>query len=391
MAVKAYPHRNGTGYEARVRLADGRETSKRFPPNRDYGPNIGAKRAAERWEREQITAVHAGTWRDPRRGEVLLTDFGPEWIANRYSAGLLKARTADTYASLWKRHIEPGLGTYKLAAITAGNVRKWHAATVEKRSKITAAKAYRLLSTMLSTAVEDGLIFVNPCTIKGAGNETSAERPVATVEQVAKLAAAVAVHRRALVLVGAWLGLRVGECAGLQRRDVDLLHGTVRVDRQVQRSKRKGGWYEESPKSAAGRRTVHMPSPLVEALAAHLAEHVGPEPDAWVFPEVEREGPLHAVYWNREFRAACETVSLPAGFRFHDLRHTGNTLAAATGASLRELMARMGHASPRAALVYQHATEDRDRSIAAALGNLWEQGASDEAPTNVRRLTRKAG
>lgn len=52
------------------------------------------------------------------------------------------------------------------------------------------------------------------------------------------------------------------------------------------------------------------------------------------------------------------------GIHFHDLRHTGNIFAAATGASLRELMGRMGHSSSRAALIYQHATEDRDRLIA---------------------------
>ena len=54
---------------------------------------------------------------------------------------------------------------------------------------------------------------------------------------------------------------------------------------------------------------------------------------------------------------------------FH-ARHTGNTLAAATGASTRELMARMGHASARAALIYQHATRDRDVVIATALGGM---------------------
>ena len=56
-----------------------------------------------------------------------------------------------------------------------------------------------------------------------------------------------------------------------------------------------------------------------------------------------------------------------ARFHFHDLRHTGNTLAAASGASTRELMQRMGHASMRAALIYQHATSERDREIASAM------------------------
>ena len=61
---------------------------------------------------------------------------------------------------------------------------------------------------------------------------------------------------------------------------------------------------------------------------------------------------------------------LPPGFRFHDLRHTANTITAAAGASTRELMHRMGHASPEAALRYQHATRDRDAALAAALGDL---------------------
>jgi integrase len=56
------------------------------------------------------------------------------------------------------------------------------------------------------------------------------------------------------------------------------------------------------------------------------------------------------------------------GFHFHDLRHTGNTLAGAAGASLRELMERMGHSTTRAALIYQHRTSERDKLIAYAMG-----------------------
>ncbi len=55
---------------------------------------------------------------------------------------------------------------------------------------------------------------------------------------------------------------------------------------------------------------------------------------------------------------------------FHDLRHTGNTLAAGTGASTKDLMARLGHSSPRAALIYQHATSDRDAGIARVLNKV---------------------
>ena len=74
---------------------------------------------------------------------------------------------------------------------------------------------------------------------------------------------------------------------------------------------------------------------------------------------------------------------------FHDLRHVGGTLAATTGASRRELMARLGHSSTRAALIYQHATRDRDKAIALALGDLVREvrtAQSDEVPEG-RSLT----
>jgi len=74
-------------------------------------------------------------------------------------------------------------------------------------------------------------------------------------------------------------------------------------------------------------------------------------------------------------------LGLSDGFRFHDLRHTGNTLAAATGASTKELMSRMGHASPRAALIYQHATHDRDAVIAAALSDLVREATHKRGPS----------
>ncbi len=79
--------------------------------------------------------------------------------------------------------------------------------------------------------------------------------------------------------------------------------------------------------------------------------------------------PIHRHRWSDIWRRARLTVGRP-DLRFHDLRHNGNTLAAATGASTAELMARMGHNSPRAALIYQHATQDRDEAIAHALCEL---------------------
>jgi integrase len=70
------------------------------------------------------------------------------------------------------------------------------------------------------------------------------------------------------------------------------------------------------------------------------------------------------------WRDAVKAAGLPEGFHFHDLRHTGNHLVAQAGASTRELMDRMGHSTMRAALIYQHATEARSRTLADRLDAL---------------------
>ncbi|MGI8751055.1 MAG: tyrosine-type recombinase/integrase, partial [Acidimicrobiales bacterium] len=232
----------------------------------------------------------------------------------------------------------------------------------------TVAKCYRLLRTMLATAVEDGILVKNPCVIRSAGVERSDERTVATVPQILALADAIDHRYRAMVLLATFCGLRFGELAGLTRDRLDLLHGTVKVTEQMQELS-NGERATAPPKTAAGRRTVALPPHLFAELEAHLSTHAEPGVGGLVFPAPEG-GPLRrGNFRQRRWVPACKAVGIES-FRFHDLRHTGNTLAAATGASTRELMARMGHASPRAALIYQHATADRDAAIAAALSDL---------------------
>ena len=84
-----------------------------------------------------------------------------------------------------------------------------------------------------------------------------------------------------------------------------------------------------------------------------------------------------------------DTASL-SGFHFHDLRHTGNHLASLAGASLRELMDRMGHSTTRAALIYLHRTSERDWAIADAMNELAKTGLKPARPSGTQRA-RKPG
>jgi integrase len=68
----------------------------------------------------------------------------------------------------------------------------------------------------------------------------------------------------------------------------------------------------------------------------------------------------HGDFRERVWLAALRAAGLPM-IHFHDLRHTGNMLAAGTGAGLREMMERMGHSTTRAALTYLHPSDERQR------------------------------
>jgi integrase len=133
-------------------------------------------------------------------------------------------------------------------------------------------------------------------------------------------------------------------------------------------------------------RVVALPAMIVNVMKAHLVDFPA-EGEELVF-----RGPLGASLRRKNFHRSVRwtkivvEAGLPAGFHFHDLRHTGNNLAAASGASTRELMSRMGHGSVRAALIYQHATSQRDREIADALQQLIEREANALWPVRGPRL-----
>jgi integrase len=307
-----------------------------------------------------------GAWIDPARGKTTLADYAGAWLANHAT---LRPRTRRLYSDLLRLHILPTLGATELGRLTPAAVRGWHASlrAAERPGASTVAKAYRLLHAVLAGAVADERIVRNPCTIRGASTERAGERPVASVAQVYALADAVEPRFRTLVLMAAFTGLRRGELLALTRQRIDLLHQTVAVVEQ-RHDLPDGSLLLAPPKTDAGRRVVALPPPLAVELERHLSEFVSPEPRALVFTG-EKGGPLRVHVWQKHWDLARQVAGLQH-LHFHDLRHVANTLAAASGATTKELMYRMGHASPAAALRYQHATRDRDAVIAAALGEL---------------------
>jgi integrase len=287
--------------------------------------------------------------------------FAERWLEARD----LRPRTRDTYASQLA-HILAEFESVELRKITPSAVRTWHGRLSKSGlHSNTVAKVYRLFRTMLDTAVDDGLLRTNPVHIKGAAVERSIERPMLDWDDIERIADAIHPRFRALVWVGATSGLRYGELTGLTRRHVDLEDRTLRVEQALTFIRGQGPTLGP-PKSTAAHRTVVLPSGIAEMLAHHIDEYVADEPGALVFTSV-KDSPLlnryFAPYWKRALHAAA----LDESIRFHDLRHHAGTSAATAGASLREIMSRMGHASSDASLRYLKASARRNAEIAEAM------------------------
>lgn len=316
------------------------------------------------------TDLRRGAWIDPSAGKVSVADYAERWIAQRAESRGLAERTVELYRWLLAHYIAPYLGDVELAALKPTLVREWHAA-IAKDHPTTAAKSYRLLAAMARTAATDGLIVKSPCRVEGAAVERAPERPVASIAEVSAVAEAMPEHLRIAVLLAAWCQLRRGELLGLRRGDIDLEAALLHV-RETRVTLQRGRVVTKAPKTKAGRRTIAIPPNVLPALVAHLDGFVGPDADALLLSG-EKGGPLRVHVLQTAWDRARTRTGL-GHLRLHDLRHSGLTWAAASGASVAELMRRAGHASADAALRYQHATDDRDRVIAAALGKLAEAG-----------------
>jgi integrase len=164
----------------------------------------------------------------------------------------------------------------------------------------TVRRVFGTLNAILNYANECELIVRNPCRGVKLPSARRVERPLPSAEQLADLAAELGDEFGIMVYLGAVLGLRWGECAGLRVGRIDFIRSTLTVAEQITRGSH-GEPTNGPPKSSAGNRTLSMPASLVATLAAHLARRglTGANSDAFVLT-MPGGGPL--VYQNSRIR-----------------------------------------------------------------------------------------
>lgn len=340
--------------------------------------------------------IGRGAWISPNTEDqqgALFGEYAQRWLRNRD----LKPRTRAHYRALLDAQILPRFETTEIRTITPSTISAWHS-TLDASKPTSRAHAYSLTRAILSTAVTDEILPANPCRVRGAGNAKTVHKiePL-TLDEATALVAAMPAKHRALTLLAIWCGLRFGEITELRRKDIDmtrdadgqLVTGVIHVRRAVARvfTEGHGTLVIGSPKSDAGIRDVAIPPHLLTVIDSHLREFVATDAESLLFPGAGGSHMAPSALVGKapktsKTKTGKTTVRVGHGFyaarvaagrpdlRWHDLRHTGAVLAAQTGASLAELMARLGHSTSSAAMRYQHAALGRDAEIAVALSGL---------------------
>lgn len=338
-------------WRARYRDESGKEHARHFKLKRD----------AQQWLAEQTAAVAAGTHLDPSRARTTVRDWCETWLTGYEKHRASTVRQARTHV----RIIVDDLGSKQLRAVRPSDVRAWVVGLRERGYADSYVYAlHSRLAQVYADAIHDGLVAKSPCSRRTAP-PTGKQRPyVATTEQVWALHDAMPAHFRPVILLGAFVGLRVAEIAALRVEDVDFMRGVVTPAVQY------GG---EPLKTEGSRNPIPIPTDLAVMLNAN--------PVAWgsetvVVGAYGRSVSPYTV--ETAFKTARETVEgLPEGFRIHDLRHYFASLLIAAGLDIKTVQARLRHASAKTTLdTYGHMWPDRDESSRAAVSEVLQARTS---------------
>lgn len=354
----AHVEKRGTSrWRARYRGPDGRERSRTFSRRVD----------AERWLAAAELSKARGEWIDPALGRCTFAAWVEEWSSTIVD---LRPSTRDRDLRAIRVHLIPVFGDVPLAKITNPMVRRFIADMLAAgtHSPATVRKVGQILTKVMRGAVEAGLIPRSPCEGLRLPAEGRREMRFLTAEQVAGLATVVEPDWNNLILTAAYTGLRWGELAGLRPERVDLERKVVTVVEQLNELSGRMEW--GPPKTAAGQRSVSLPSGLAELLAEHLMRPIVLG-SGLVFPTPLGEPMRRSNFARRVWTPAVESVGL-SGLRFHDLRHTAVALAISKGAHPKVLQERMGHSSVIVTLDrYGHLYEGLDGHVADSLDELF--------------------
>jgi integrase len=357
-------------WRARYRDAAGREHSRHFDLKRD----------AQRWLDEVAASVVTGQYVDPSAGKIAWTDWTRSWMQRQtWVDGTHEAARTAVQSVPW--------GSGAIGSVTPSHVQAWIAGELKRGLAPSTIKTrLNYVQMAFRSAVADRTIAMSPA----AGIKAPrARRAEATMRILApddiRAVLEAAGDFRGFVEVCVFAGMRLGEAAGLQLRDINFLGRSIRVARQVRGSTIKAA--KLVPPKYNSERTVYVPADLMSSLSAHVAANAVTELDELLF--TTQLGRM----WNRnnaagEWRRIRTDVGLPDDITLHTLRHTFASNLIAAGCDVVTVQRALGHSTPSITLnVYSHlwpSAEDKTRAATAGFM------AEVSAPNRATRTTHDA-
>ena len=356
------------------------------------------KDIAQRWLTDMDSSAYSGSYVDPRRTDRPLSQVASEWQESWLN---LEPKTKAGYEHILRKHVLPTFGLYRVGSLNAEAIQKWVNGFASTHAPKTVNNVYGVLRGLLRFAVERRNIGSNPCEAVRLPKQTSPrEKLFLAPAEVRQLAEAMPAHYRIPVYVAAYVGLRAGELWALRRRDVDLIHGVIRVERALKEINTSAAGIESgmvfgAPKSQASKRQVSMPAPIRALLIEYLAQPLpgGSGADDLIFTTPSGRPVRHNMFYKRVFRP--RVIGLwPEGhrlhaLRWHDLRHTCAALSLSVAPNLVMVKERLGHESIRTTVdIYGGLLPSVDAALSDGLAQLFN-GASTP-PDNVTPLRGEA-
>ena len=358
----------------KVRHRSGRRTWQarwRDPAGVDRAKNFARRSDADRYLVSLDSDKLRGRYADPRLARTRLGAWIVEWQATRVNLSV-QTRVRDE-ASI-RNHVLPSLGAVPIGQLQPVNIAQWVAGLDDRGlAPATTRKAYQLRAATLSSAVDNGLIPMSPCRGVSLPKLVPPTMRILEPPEIEELAETIDERYRAMVVTAAYTGLRFGELAALQAERFDALRRALRVEESL--SEVRGEFVFKPPKSTASRRTVSVPSFVVEELAQHLVRYADGSGLIFGAPS---GGPIRRTNFRRRTWLPAVQGSVGEPCTFHDLRHTHAALLIAQGEHPKVIQERLGHSSIKTTLdTYGHLFDGLDEAAAERLDSSWRSSRVD--------------
>ncbi|MEV6822290.1 site-specific integrase [Nocardiopsis dassonvillei] len=360
--IPSSEHGVGDRWQVRWRDEFDRQRKRNFPKKSGKDPEVHA----EAFDAKLKANASKGLSVDTNSSNMLLRDYGALWR----SGAINRASTTERMESIFRLHIDPILGHFKMSQVRASHVRAW----IKDRSTVLAPStlrvAYSYVTALFSWAVVDRAIEVSPCKEQRLPEVGKHDHYIPTPDQVHGLAGRLPARYSGIAYLGAGCGLRGGEIFGLELDAIDFERREIDVRQQlIAVTGRKP--FLGPPKTKTSARTVELPEVASEALRLHL-ERFAP-----VEVEIEDETdphkprrrkvklvflwggatggfgdltPIHRANWSHAWSPAARAVGIPKGVGLHCLRHYFATLLIHEGASVKTVQMALGHSTPTVTL-----------------------------------------